>query len=105
MNIRVIVTGAAGRMGREVVRAVTEAEGMELAAAIDTHSIGQDAGVLAGVGVLHIPVGDSLQSALSGNGPRSDVMVDFTVPAGVKGNAEAALRAGVSPVIGTTGLS
>ena len=51
MNISVVVVGAAGRMGREVVRAIVEADGLELAAAVDTHEIGTDAGSLAGVAV------------------------------------------------------
>lgn len=92
-------------MGREVVRAVSEAEGMELVAAIDHHAVGQDAGALAGVGTLNVPITDSLQTALTWDRQPPEVLVDFTVPASVKGNVDLALKSGVSPVIGTTGLS
>ncbi len=62
--IPVAVCGAAGRMGREVVRAVTEAEGIQLAAAVDHHEIGRDAGEVAGVGSLGVAIEGDLESAL-----------------------------------------
>jgi 4-hydroxy-tetrahydrodipicolinate reductase len=92
-------------MGREVVRAVSEADGMELVAAIDLNAVGQDAGMLAGVGSLGIPIVSDLQTALSLYRQPPEVLVDFTIPSSVKKNVEAALKAGVSPVVGTTGLS
>ena len=101
--IRVAVTGAAGRMGREVVRAVLEAEGLELAAAIDTHEVGVDAGTLAGTAAAGIAVGSELDSALARTYPH--VLVDFTLPHSVLANLRLALAHGVSPVVGTTGLS
>src|SRR5579884_4218236 len=101
--IPVAVCGAAGRMGREVVRAVTEAEGIQLAAAVDHHEIGRDAGEVAGVGSLGGAIEGDLESALERVRPH--VLVDFTVPASVLGNARTALAHGVSPVIGTTGLT
>lgn len=101
--IHVAVTGAAGRMGREVVRAVTEAEEMRLAAAIDPAAVGQDAGEVAGVGKLDVPIQDDLTAALTAH--KVDVVVDFTIPSSALGNIRAALQAGVSPVVGTTGLS
>src|SRR5438874_2547173 len=103
MSIRVVVAGAAGRMGREVVRAVTEADGMEVVAAIDHQAVGQDAGELAGIGTLSIPIRDDLAAALTQSA--AEVLVDFTVPSSVKRNVEIALRSRVSPVVGTTGLS
>jgi 4-hydroxy-tetrahydrodipicolinate reductase len=88
---RVCVCGAAGRMGRSVVAAV-EAEGdMGVVAAVDP-------ALTPGEG--HYP---SLAPALEGGG--LDVMVDFTQPEVVFGNARDALAAGVHAVIGTTGLS
>jgi 4-hydroxy-tetrahydrodipicolinate reductase len=82
MSIRVLVTGAKGRMGREVVRAVTAEPDMEVVAEVDQ--------------------GDDLAAALTA--ARPDVMVDFTVPEAAMGNIRAALAAGVTPVVGTTGL-
>ena len=102
-NIRVAVCGAAGRMGQEVVRAIAEADGMTVVAAIDRREIGADAGDLAGVGTLGIALESGLEAALTRATP--DVMVDFTLPDQVMENASLALTLGVSPVIGTTGLS
>jgi 4-hydroxy-tetrahydrodipicolinate reductase len=80
--IRVLVTGAAGRMGREVVKAVTEAGDMEVVATVGR--------------------GDGLPAALAD--ARPDVMVEFSTPEAVMGNVRAALRAGVVPLVGTTGI-
>ena len=103
MGVRVAVAGAAGRMGRNVVKAVYEDSRTELAAAIDHHGIGEDAGSLAGIGNAGVPVSADLGVALAGAG--ADVLVDFTQAAAGHENAVIALRAGVAPVIGTTGLS
>jgi 4-hydroxy-tetrahydrodipicolinate reductase len=101
--IRVAVCGAVGRMGREVVRAVTEAEGMTLVAAIDRQSVGEDAGVLAGCEVLGVSIQEDLATALEESG--AEVLVDFTLPDSVFENTQIAIARGVSPVVGTTGLS
>jgi 4-hydroxy-tetrahydrodipicolinate reductase len=98
--IDVIVTGAAGRMGREVVRAVTAAEDMRLVAAVDPGA----AGVLLedGAGGT-VTVSGDLAAALASEGQR--VLVDFTVPSVVESNVRAAVAAGVHCVVGTTGVS
>lgn len=101
-KVKVAVCGAAGRMGREVVRAVMEAPDMELVAAVDGVHVGEDAGLLAASGEAGVVVQADLASALAVSG--AAVMVDFTVPASAHANAIAAVAAGVSPVIGTTGL-
>ena len=101
--IRVAVCGAAGRMGREVVRAIAEADGIELVAVIGRHEIGADAGTLAGVGAIGLVIESGLEAALTRTAP--DVMVDFTLPDQVMDNLAVAVALGVSPVIGTTGLS
>ena len=103
MNISVVVVGAAGRMGREVVRAVAEADGLEPAAAVDTHEVGADAGTLAGMGAIGVSVEADLAAALARTRPA--VLVDFTLPGSVLANIRTALAHGVSPVVGTTGLS
>ena len=101
--IRVAVSGAAGRMGREVVKAVQTADGLQLVAAIDHHGIGADIGPLAGIGATGVIVGDDLEAELTRHKP--DVLVDFTLPDSVLANLRTALTLGVSPVVGTTGLS
>ena len=102
-DLRVAVAGAAGRMGREVVRAIEEANGLQLVAAVDTHGAGTDSGILAGVGENGIPILADLEIALKESKP--DVLVDFTLPSSVLGNLRIALNLGVSPVVGTTGLT
>ena len=100
--IKVLVSGACGRMGQAVVKAVMEDSELELAAAVDIKS-GMDAGEMAGLGKSGIIVTDDLEHAIDEAKP--EVMVDFTRPDVVYGNAVKALQKGVSPVIGTTGLS
>lgn len=98
--IRVLVAGAVGRMGSEVVRAVTAAEDMEVVAAVDPNGVGLKIDNGAGqmidcVASLAVAIADS----------RPDVMVDFTRPDVVVGNVCTALAAGVDCVVGTTGIS
>lgn len=79
--IKVGVLGARGRMGAEVVKAVTEANDLELVAALD--------------------LGDSLDQLVS-NG--AQVVVDFTTPDSVMANLEFLISNGISAVVGTTGF-
>lgn len=102
-SLRVAVCGAVGRMGREVVRAIFEADGLDLVAAIDVVSVGAEIGELAGVGAIGVAVESDLRAAIARTSPQ--VLVDFTLPGSVKANALVALEQGVALVIGTTGLS
>jgi 4-hydroxy-tetrahydrodipicolinate reductase len=90
-------------MGRNVVKAVHEDRGTELVAAIDLACVGEDAGALAGIGAVGCPVQASLEDALRSGS--AEVVVDFTLAAGAFANAKQAIELGVSPVIGTTGMS
>jgi len=101
--IRVIVAGAAGRMGREVVKTVWQAEDVELAGAVDAQGIGEDVGNFIGIGEIGITIQGDLAFALENLKPH--VLVDFTNPEVVAENARTALIHGVRPVVGTTGLS
>jgi 4-hydroxy-tetrahydrodipicolinate reductase len=80
--IRVVVSGAAGRMGQAVCEAVEGAEDMELAARADP--------------ALGVELGETLGDA--------DVVVDFTTPESAVANVRACLQAGVHAVVGTTGF-
>ncbi len=102
-TIGVLVCGACGQMGLEVVRAVTRAEGMEICAAVDLARVGEDIGLLAGIDASGILVQDSLEEAIREKKPA--VMVDFTNPKSVFANAQTAISWGVCPVIGATGLT
>lgn len=98
--IRVLVSGAAGRMGAEVVRAVTSAQGMTVVAAVDPNAAGGSVLVEDG---RSIEYSADLQEAISASKP--DVMVEFTHPTVVEGNVRIALANRVDCVIGTTGIS
>lgn len=98
--IRVLVAGAAGKMGSEVVKAVTAAEGMQVVAAVDPGITGC---FVPGPEGSHIECLTDLESAITAHAP--DVMVDFTRPDVVEGNVRIALAAGVNCVVGTTGLT
>ncbi len=107
--IPVVVNGAAGKMGREVIKAVTDAEGMTLIGAVDRDPqfMGQDAGEVAGIEPLEIPIINDLQGTLviATQEKIQGVMVDFTHPKTVYENTRTAIAYGVRPVVGTTGLN
>ncbi|MCL2930893.1 MAG: 4-hydroxy-tetrahydrodipicolinate reductase [Trichodesmium sp. MAG_R03] len=105
----VIVSGATGKMGREVVKTVVNASDMTLFGAIERQPeyLGQDIGELAGCGPLEVPILNDLQSMLlmAAQEKQPAVMVDFTHPDSVYENVRYAITYGVRPVVGTTGLS
>lgn len=107
--IPVVVNGAVGKMGREVIKAVSQAKDMILVGAVDRNPayLGQDVGEIAGCGALEVPVLNDLQSVLvlATQQQVQGVMVDFTHPDGVYDNVRSAIAYGVRPVVGTTGLS
>lgn len=99
-SLRLVVHGAAGRMGRRVVAAAAADSRVQLVAALDRaggpHS-GEDAGVLAGVGSLSVPV------TADWEGP-ADVIIDFSLPGAVAGIARLATERKVPLVVATTGM-
>ncbi len=100
--IKVLVCGAGGKMGREVVKAVHNDEELELVGGVDLAEAGKDVGIVAGLPALDKILYDSLHEAIIKEKPH--VVVDFTNPSVVFENAKTALQAGVHLVIGTTGL-
>jgi len=107
--IPVVVVGSAGKMGREVVKAVSQASDMNLVGAVERDPAlnGQDVGEVAGLGPLEIPILNDLQATLvmATQEQGNPVMVDFTHPDTVYENVRAAIAYGVRPVVGTTGLT
>lgn len=106
MSIKIVIQGAAGRMGKTLIRCIQEEKvpDLVLAGAIDlwdAPEIGQDAGTAAGTKAAGIP----LTSDLAAVAPDADVIVDFTSHAGTSGNAERIAEWGTAWIIGTTGLS
>ncbi len=101
-EIRVVVTGAAGRMGQEVIKAVLKEKDLKLVGAVDVREVGIDIGEMVGLPGHGIAIQAELRKVLEDN--HAHVLVDFTNPQAVIKNAITALNYGVSPVIGTTGL-
>jgi 4-hydroxy-tetrahydrodipicolinate reductase len=103
-DMRLIVAGAGGRMGRTLVKAIAETPGLTLAGAVEALGapvLGQDAGMLAGIEPNSIVVGTELEPLLA----QADGILEFTAPAATVAHAMAAAEHGVVHVIGTTGLS
>lgn len=100
--LRVAVAGATGRTGSEAARAIRAAPDLELVAAVARTRAGQDLGVVLGHGEWGVPIQADLDAALGG--ARADVLVDFTLGESAGGHALLALRRGVRPVVGATGI-
>lgn len=101
---RIAISGAAGRMGRALVGACQDFEGVRLAGAIEARGnafVGQDAGMLAGVGEIGTPVGDSLEAI----GSDFDVLIDFTLADASTENIHICRAVDKCAVVGTTGFS
>jgi len=101
--IRVMVCGAYGKMGREVLKAVHNDEQLSLVGAVDAKSDFLDIGDLIGTAKTGIIVGNDLETVMNETKPQ--VMVDFTRPEAVMNNIRLAIKNGICPVVGTTGLS
>jgi len=103
MTTRIAVTGAAGRMGKMLIEAVTAAPNAHLTAAIERSTsslIGADAGELAGVGANGVAVVGSLADVIG----QFDVLIDFTAPQATLDNLAVCAANGKGIVIGTTGF-
>jgi 4-hydroxy-tetrahydrodipicolinate reductase len=103
-DMRLIVAGAGGRMGRALTRVISETSGAILTGALEapgSELLGKDAGMLAGLPANGIGLSADLWS-LSAN---ADGILDFTVPGATIANVAIAAQRGLVHVIGTTGLS
>ena len=103
-DLRVVIAGAGGRMGRTLIHAVAATKGATLAGAVDAPDsavIGRDAGELAGLGRNGVVVAGDAAPLLRS----ADVLIEFTIPAATLVFAELAANAGLIHIIGTTGHS
>ena len=103
-DMRLIVVGAGGRMGRTLVKAIAETSGLALVGAVEPAGsllLGQDSGQLAGLASNGVKLTSDL-AALAG---KADGIVDFTVPAATVAHAALAAQHKLVHIIGTTGLS
>ena len=101
LSVKVGVSGAGGKMGREVVRALAKEEDLVLTAACDPAFFSEDAGLLAGLEKNNVIIDKNLKDAVR----KADVWVDFTRPDMVKENIAISLDARKPIVVGTSGLS
>jgi 4-hydroxy-tetrahydrodipicolinate reductase len=106
MATKVVILGAAGRMGKALVRCILEekVQGLELHGAVDlwdAPEFGKDAGLMAGSREAGLNVTSNLEEV----GPTADVIVDFSSHFGTAGNAPRIAEWGTGWVIGTTGLN
>jgi len=98
---RVAIHGAAGRMGQRLVALASVDETLELVAALESAGhprIGEDAGVIGGVGELGVPLSPTLAA-------EADAVIDFSLPGAAEAITAACVQRGVALVMGTTGLS
>lgn len=100
--IKVAVLGACGKMGTEVIKAVSGASDMELVGACDIAFAGSDLTRVTGVQGLKIEIKPDLESMIAETQP--DVIVDFAKPFSIE-NVRHAMRRGIVPIIGTTGIT
>src|SRR5258708_30897447 len=99
-DMRLIVAGAGGRMGRTLTRVISETPGAVLAGALEapgSELLGEDAGMLAGLP----PNGVQLSADLQSLSADADGILDFTVPAPTIANAAHAAQPRLAPLIGT----
>ena len=112
-SIPVLVSGALGKMGSEVVNSVLNSSDCELVAAIDTNkkNNGENISQLLNLKKSEVLVSNDLEGSLCSisqdyrNEEIKPVLVDFTHPDSVYENTRSAIAYGISPVVGTTGLT
>jgi 4-hydroxy-tetrahydrodipicolinate reductase len=103
-DMRLVIAGAGGRMGRTLLHAIAATKGVTLAGAVEAEGsaiIGRDAGELAGLGANGIKIVGDAAPLLQ----HADGLIEFTIPAATAALAELSSRAGIVHVIGTTGHS
>ena len=103
-DMRVVIAGAGGRMGRTLIGAIAATKGLALAGAVDAPGsgvIGRDAGELAGLG----PNGVKVTSDAAPLVAQADGLIEFVVPDATRALVEMSAAAGKVHIIGTTGHS
>jgi len=101
--IKLVIAGAAGRMGQTLVRCTQKTDGLQVVGATEHNEhpdLGKDAGAIAGIDDIGVALTTDLSAVL----PDCDVLIDFTLHTAVPINASLAAEAGRAIVIGATGL-
>ncbi len=108
-DLKLVVVGAAGRMGQALIRAIAKKDGVVLHGAVlhaaverkGAPQIGMDAGEVAGIGHIGVPITDDPLLAFA----HADGVLDFTIPAATTEFAAFAAQARIVHIIGTTGCT
>jgi 4-hydroxy-tetrahydrodipicolinate reductase len=101
MSPKLIISGAAGRMGRLILASAIDAQQFNIIAAIerkDHPHIGKDVGLLSGTGPVNIELASEYP-------PQADVVIDFSIPDAAETPIGYCLKNKAALVLGTTGLS
>ncbi len=99
--LRIAISGAAGRMGQRLVALASETDDMTVVAALEHNDcplLGRDAGEVAGIGTIDVPLTTSIDA-------RPDVLIDFSAPDSTIKRARECAEGDIALVVGTTGLS
>jgi 4-hydroxy-tetrahydrodipicolinate reductase len=102
--MRIAVSGAAGRMGKRILELAHERADVEISGALEATgnpAVGKDAGEVAGIGQIGVPISDDIGEALK----TCDVLIDFSAAPASVSHVQAAAAAGKAVVVGTTGFS
>lgn len=102
--MKIAVSGAAGRVGKRILALANDHPEIHISGALESAghpSLGKDAGEVAGIGTLGIPIADEVASVLDG----CDVLIDFSGPQASVAHVRAAAESGKAIVVGTTGFS
>jgi len=102
------VTGAGGRMGSKIIKAILKQDDMEVVAAIEAPNTpleGEDVGEVIGVGKIDVPVNGAQNLAEVLKERKPDVLVDFTIANAAVNTVKTSAYCGVNVVVGTTGFS
>ncbi len=98
--LRIGINGAAGRMGQRLVALASDAKDMTVVAALESEgheAVGRDAGEVAGIGILHLPITTAIEA-------RPDVFIDFSSPDATVARVGECAQVETALVVGTTGL-
>jgi 4-hydroxy-tetrahydrodipicolinate reductase len=101
MKPALVINGAAGRMGKRLIAMAVEQGKFDVVGAVDYDKhpdLGKDAGILAGIEPINVPLSASLPDS-------ADVMIDFSLPEAAQTSMDYCTKNGVALVLGTTGLS
>ena len=103
-KIKVVVTGATGRMGKTIIRKVLNDKSLKLVGALeinDHKKIGQDVGKILNTKNIGIKISDNIINLFA----NTDAVIDFTLPKATVEHSKYAAQARIVHVIGTTGLN